>query len=190
MRRHLASAAAAAAIGLIAARCARAESWIFLPSSFTHHPATGERVVQFAPKKAAYARTDPTYLQSVYRHRRSTIRAGSSADHTHVVETWGAGDRIRPYGEWQRPYRAGATPYGPWGNPAGPWTMPFESWSNPYALGPWPYYYGYPGCRRRPYPRGHQGYRGHGEPHHRRPSPPAGATPHGPPRRPHGGSTG
>jgi len=88
-----------------------------------------------------------------------------SADRLHVVETWGAGDAIRPYGEWLFPYRAGATPYGPWGNPQGPWTMPFDSWVNPYGLwnrsplsSPYPVPYGTsPG----PY-RGGPGY-GHGK---------------------------
>jgi len=175
MRRHLALAIAAAAIGLVTARCARAESWIFLRSSFTHDPATGDRVAQFAPKKASYARTDATYVQSAYRHQRSTIRAGSSTDHTHIVETWGAGDRIRPYGEWQRPYREGATPYGPWGNPAGPWTTPFGSWRNPYGLGRLPYYYWPP--------------RLYG-PYHPGPFRPAEAPPHAPPQTFDGGPTG
>lgn len=175
MRRHLALAVAAAAIGLVTARPAQAESWIFLRSSFTHDPATGDRVAQFAPEKTPYARTDATYLQSAYRHQRSSIRAGSSADHTHIVQTWGAGDRIRPYGEWQRPYREGATPYGPWGNPSGPWTTPFESWSNPYGLGRLPYYY-WP-----PWPHG---------PHRPEPAPPFEPTPPAPPQAYQGGPTG
>ena len=175
MRRHLALAVAAALIGLVTARCAPCDSWIFLRSSFTHDSATGDRVAQFAPKKTPYARGDATYLQSAYRHQRSTIRAGGSADHTHIVETWGAGDRIRPYGEWQRPYREGATPYGPWGNPGGPWTTPFGSWSNPYGLGRLPYYYWPP----RPYP-----------PYHPGPLPPVEATPHAPPETLDGGPAG
>ena len=151
MRRHLASAVLLAAVGLSSAGRAEAASWIFRRSSFTHDPATGDRVVQFAPKKTPYVRGDATYLQSAYRHQRSTLRAGGSADHTHIVETWGAGQTVRPYGEWQRPYREGATPYGPWGNPNGPWTTPFDSWRNPYGLGRLPYYYWppwYPGPYR------------------------------------------
>jgi hypothetical protein len=141
MRRHLAFVVLLAAVGLSPAARAESASWIFRRSSFTHDPATGDRVVQFAPKQTPYVRSDPTYRQSAYRHHRSTIRVGGSADHTHFVETWGAGETIRPYGEWQFPFREGATPYGPWGNPQGPWTTPFGSWVNPYGLGRLPYYY-------------------------------------------------
>lgn len=141
MRRHLAFAAALAAVGLAAATPAQADSWIFRPSSYTHDPVTGERVTQYARPKTPYVRIDPTYEQSAYRHNRSTIRGGASADRLHIVETWGEGESIRPYGEWLYPYREGATPYGPWGNPNGPWTMPFDSWHNPYGLGRLPYPY-------------------------------------------------
>jgi len=144
MRRHLASLVVL--LTFVAAGVGQAaDSWIFRPSHYTHDPEGGRRVSQYAPKQPAYVRTDPTYMQSGYRHSRSTLRGiGGSVDRRHVVETWGAGEMIRPYGEWQRPFRAGATPYGPWGNPGGPWTMPFDSWSNPYGLGnlqhpPWPH---------------------------------------------------
>lgn len=130
--------------------CATAaeSSWIFRPSYFSHDPATGERAVQYAPKLPAYARDDDTYLQSGYRHSQTTIRVGDSADHWHIVETWGAGASIRPYGEWLRPFREGATPFGPWGNPQGPWMAPFGSWGNPYGVGR--YYYGNPGGYGQP----------------------------------------
>ena len=110
-------------------------SWIFAPSYFSHDAATGQRVTQYAPPQTAYYRSDPTYLQSGYRHDHIRIPAGDSSDNYHIVETWGAGEFIRPYGEWLRPFRAGATPFGPWGNPQGPWTLPFGAWSNPYGLG-------------------------------------------------------
>ena len=142
MRRHLALAVAlsAALVGSLEAQT----SWIFRRSSFSHDPATGKRVIQYAPNEARYVRVDLTYQQSVYRHHRSTIRGGDSADRMHMVERWGE-EPVRPYGEWERPYREGATPYGPWGNPQGPWTTPFGAWTNPYGLlprmpwGPWPY---------------------------------------------------
>jgi hypothetical protein len=133
MRRHLAFVIAAAAITPAFAAPAKAETWLFKPTTFSHDPATGARVNQYAPKKPAYVVADETYLQSGYRHMRFSLRAGGSADRLHVVQTWGAGEAIRPYGEWQYPFRAGATPYGPWGNPQGPWTMPFDSWVNPYG---------------------------------------------------------
>ena len=123
-----------------------APSWIFRPSAYSHDATTGARVNQFQPEKPAYAREDPTYRESGYRHYHVAIPgANGTYDHTHIVQAWGAGELIRPYGEWEFPYRAGATPFGPWGNPQGPWTLPFESWVNPYGLGklpnpPWPYW--------------------------------------------------
>lgn len=119
--------------------------WAFRPSYFTHDPTDGQRVAKYAPETQPMRRVDPTYVQSAYRHNRSSVRVGNSADRLHVVETWGEGDRIRPYGEWQRPFREGATPFGPWGNPQGPWTTPYGSWFNPFALGqlphpPWPHW--------------------------------------------------
>ncbi|KKK85024.1 hypothetical protein LCGC14_2777440 [marine sediment metagenome] len=145
MKRHL---VLLAAMAVTSAAAVRADAdWIFQRSTFSHDRTTGKRVDQYAAKKVSYARNDPTYLESGYRHKRTVLRgADGSVDRLHVVQTWGAGEAIRPYGEWQRPYRAGATPYGPWGNPQGPWTTPFESWSNPY--GQWnrfpysPYGYG------------------------------------------------
>jgi hypothetical protein len=134
MRRHLVLVVALAATGSTCAAMAET-SWIFRASYYSHDPATGKRVNQFAPEKTAYVRTDPTYQESVYRHSRSGFEVGGSFDYMHTVETWGQGERIRPYGEWLYPYRAGATPFGPWGNPQGPWTTPFGSWSNPYGLG-------------------------------------------------------
>jgi hypothetical protein len=154
MTRHLALVVLLAAIAPLIASRVEASSWIFRRSSFSHDPASGERVVQFAPKSVSYARSDGTYQQSAYRHHRSTVRAGGSADRIHIVETWGAGETIRPYGEWQRPFREGATPYGPWGNPYGPWTTPFGSWSNPYGLGrlPYPYWHYWPHGPYQPVP--------------------------------------
>jgi hypothetical protein len=110
-------------------------SWIFHASYFSHDPQSGERVAQYAESPTSYLRDDPTYLESGYVHNQDFIfGADGSANRMHVVQTWGKGELIRPYGEWAFPYRAGATPYGPWGNPQGPWTMPFDSWQNPYGL--------------------------------------------------------
>jgi hypothetical protein len=133
MRRHLVGIASLLA-ALASVTAARAD-WVFRSSYYSHDSATGERVSQFARPAPAYSRVGGEgYLQSVYRQNTISLRGPDDADHTHVVETWGAGDQIRPYGEWLFPYRAGATPYGPWGNPQGPWTLPFDSWSNPYGL--------------------------------------------------------
>lgn len=137
MIRHLVLAMGLAVCGL-AGNAFAESSWIFRPAEYSHDRETGARVTQFAAPAPAIFRGDPTYQQSAYRHNESSIRVGNSADHFHVVETWGEGDSIRPYGEWLYPFRAGATPYGPWGNPQGPWTTPFGSWSNPYGLGQLP----------------------------------------------------
>jgi len=121
----------AVVLGCVSPACA---SWTFSQSYFSHAP-TGERVTQYAEPAPAYARVGENYLQSGYRHNEIVVGRGAEADHIHVVETWGDGQWIRPYGEWQFPYRAGATPYGPWGNPQGPWTTPFDSWRNPFGAG-------------------------------------------------------
>ena len=113
-------------------------SWIFGPGYYTHSPVTGERVAQYQPPQPSIVPADPTYQESGYRH--VLIQAGN--DRLNIVQTWGAGTAIRPYGEWEYPYRAGATPYGPWGNPQGPWTLPFDSWQNPYGLNRLPNGYG------------------------------------------------
>ncbi|GAB6186020.1 hypothetical protein JCM17478_15220 [Thermopirellula anaerolimosa] len=113
---------------------APAQSWIFQPSYYSHSPQ-GERVAQFQPENSIASPVAPNYVVSGYRHTRSTIRGAESYDHLHVVRTWGLGEFLRPYEEWEFPFRAGATPYGPWGNPQGPWTLPFDSWRNPFGLG-------------------------------------------------------
>ncbi len=113
---------------------AAAQSWIFQPSYYSHTPQ-GERVAQFQPEASISPPTAPNYIVSGYRHTRSTIRGAESYDHLHVVRTWGLGEFLRPYEEWEFPFRPGATPYGPWGNPQGPWTLPFDSWRNPFGLG-------------------------------------------------------
>ncbi len=124
-----------AAMAPLGALAEEEASWIFAPARFTHSPVNGQRVAQYCPEQPAYRPVDDTYCESAYRHDETTIRVGNLVDHQHIVQTWGHGDSIRPYGEWERPFRAGATPYGPWGNPQGPWTLPFDSWQNPYALG-------------------------------------------------------
>jgi hypothetical protein len=146
MTRHLGLLFALALAALTCTRPAAADGWLFRPSTFSHD-ADGNRVAQYQPERPTFFRFDDTYMESGYRHSHISIPGGDgSYDHLHVVQTWGLGESIRPYGEWLYPYRAGATPYGPWGNPSGPWTLPFDSWQNPYGLGklPWggysPYY--------------------------------------------------
>jgi hypothetical protein len=74
-------------------------------------------------------------VQSGYWHTRSSIQAGGSADHLHVVEEWGR--PVRPYGEWRFPYRPFSVPYPLWGPQffGHPWYGHF-GWGHP---GPsWP----------------------------------------------------
>jgi hypothetical protein len=189
MRQHLFAVVLLSAAG----NCALAGgSWVFQPSTYSHDPQSGERATQYAAKPPAYGPSDPTYEQSAYIHKRTSLRGvGGSVERRHYVETWGAGEAIRPYGEWQRPFRAGATPYGPWGNPNGPWTSPFDSWVNPYGLGKLPTPPWYPWYPRTGYPgTGHPGggYPGGGYPGH----PGTGYPPHGggPIAVPYGGQGG
>lgn len=111
----------------ICSACCGAE-WITAPSYYTHDPQTGQRVDQYTPIGPFYtfARTD--YLQSGYRHTRSSIQAGTSTDHMHVVEEWGR--PVRPYGEWRFPYRPYSVPYAQWG-------PPFAGLGYPVPYGPY-----------------------------------------------------
>jgi hypothetical protein len=136
MKRHIALLLVLSAASSPYIAATAAAEWIFRRSTYSHDPDSGERLVQYAPEKQSYSREDDTYMESGYRHLQVGLRgADGSYDHTNIVQTWGLGTAIRPYGEWEFPYRAGATPFGPWGNPQGPWTLPFDSWANPFALG-------------------------------------------------------
>ncbi|MBN1910756.1 MAG: hypothetical protein JW818_13505 [Pirellulales bacterium] len=141
-----------AVLGLLVTALPAAADWAFKKSYYSHDPASGNRVAQYSPGTTPYTTPESNYKRSGYHHHRIRQRGpGGTADNLHLVETWGEGEFIRPYGEWEYPYRAGATPYGPWGNPQGPWTTPFGSWVNPYGLGqlpnpPW-FPWGFPGYR-------------------------------------------
>ena len=139
MRKHLVWIAALAALAPSGA-WAEETSWIFFRSAYTHSPMTGERVAQYCPEQPAYLRYDDTYQESGYRHNLITIGSGSNADRTNIVQTWGLGLAIRPYGEWEHPYRPYATPYSAWGGYGGggygDGMTPSNAWQNPYAAGP------------------------------------------------------
>jgi hypothetical protein len=100
---------------LILCATSRGADWITAPSYYTHDPQLGTRVDQYTPIGPFYtfARTD--YMQSGYRHTRSTIQAGQSMDQMHIVEEWGR--PVRPYGEWRFPFRPYSVPYQLWGAP-------------------------------------------------------------------------
>lgn len=89
--------------------------WLTLPSTYSHDPASGERVSQYARVEAPPAPSAPNFRTSGYTHTRSNLQYGQSADNYHRVEKWG--DPVRPYGEWQFPYRPYSSPYPNWGAP-------------------------------------------------------------------------
>lgn len=94
-----------------------AADWITAPSTYTHEPLQGERVAQYSPIGPFYYYQRADYLKSGYRHYRSTIQIGNSADNYHQVEEWGR--PVRPYEEWRFPYRPYSVPYQQWGPPFG-----------------------------------------------------------------------
>lgn len=92
-----------------------AADWITAPSYYTHSPTTGERVTQYTPVGPVYNAHRNDYVQSGYRHTRSSLQQGRSIDHLHIVEEWGR--PVRPYGEWRYPFRPYSVPYAAWGPP-------------------------------------------------------------------------
>jgi len=91
--------------------------WLTAPSYYTHEPIHAERVTQYSPIGPFYYYQRPDYVRSGYRHYRSTIQAGGSADNLHIVEEWGR--PVIPYEAWRFPYRPYGVPYDAWGPPFG-----------------------------------------------------------------------
>ncbi len=85
-----------------------ADDWMTWPSTYTHEPTYGQRVDQFAPAAQPLAQRDPTFQRSGFRHYRSTLQAGNSADNMHIVEQWGS--PVVPYEQWRFPFRPYACP--------------------------------------------------------------------------------
>jgi hypothetical protein len=92
-----------------------AADWLTAPSYYSHEPQSGVRVTQYAPVAPAYVYSPPNYTRSGYRHLRSTIQAGGSADNYHLVEEWG--NPVAPYEQWRFPFRPYGSPYDAWGPP-------------------------------------------------------------------------
>ena len=129
---------------------AHAVDWLTAPSYYTHDRVTGQRTNQYAAIGPFYYYGRPDYLKSGYRHYRSTIQAGGSADNLHIVEEWGR--PVVPYEQWRFPYR--------------PFGSPYQDWGPPYAgLGGYGAFAPYGGFGGFPFPYG--GGSGHG--HHDRP---------------------
>jgi hypothetical protein len=94
-----------------------AAEWLTAPSYYTHDPNTAERVNQYSQVGPFYYYQRGDYMQSGYRHNRSTFQFGGSADNLHIVEQWGA--PVIPYEQWRFPYRPYGSPYPAWGPPYG-----------------------------------------------------------------------
>lgn len=91
----------------------RADDWMTWPSTYTHSPANGQRVDQYAVSDQPLAPFRDDFSRSGYRNFRSTLQAGQSADNVHVVEQWGR--PVIPYEQWRFPFRPYAVPYNAWG---------------------------------------------------------------------------
>ena len=78
------------------------DSWIFLSSRFTHDPATGARVAQYAMKPPIEPLDDPRRVTSGYSRNRTIIRGGDgSVDTIYRVTSFGNG-RGGMDAEWER----------------------------------------------------------------------------------------
>ncbi|MCY2974364.1 MAG: hypothetical protein NTW52_06810 [Planctomycetota bacterium] len=100
--------------------------WTTMPSTFTHDPQ-GTRVAQFSQGVQPVVYERPDYQRSGFRHYRSSLQGGSSADHMHIVDQWGPS--VRPYGEWRFPTRPFSVPYPAWG-PQLPLTSVHSNFNN------------------------------------------------------------
>ncbi len=117
MKIHRLAAAAALLCACIPALPSVAAEWITAPSYYTHDPSTAERVNQYTQIGPFYYYQRGDYMQSGYRHNRSTFQFGGSADNLHIVEQWGA--PVIPYEQWRFPFRPYGSPFPAWGPPFG-----------------------------------------------------------------------
>lgn len=91
----------------------QADDWMTWSSTYTHSPQNGERVDQYAQAETPISPYRQDFTRSGYRHFRSTLQAGQSADNMHIVEQWG--QPVIPYEQWRFPFRPYAVPYDAWG---------------------------------------------------------------------------
>ncbi|MFO0939482.1 MAG: hypothetical protein U0930_01815 [Pirellulales bacterium] len=110
------------------------DDWMTWPSTYTHDKQ-GVRVDQYAMPVEPIGPDRSSYQRSGYRHFRSTLQAGQSADNYHVVEQFGA--PVVPYEQWRFPFRPYGVPYDAWG-PQTPMNM-INASGNYFGYG-----YGYP----------------------------------------------
>ncbi len=123
--------------------------WIFQPGNFSHHPATRQRVDQFAQLPMIDALPDGRRFASGLRRSRVTLRgADGTVTEYQRVDNWGNGrggidaqwERVNDV--WRRStlsggygyggYRSGYAPYGYRGRYApGPETLPYGDGAAP-----------------------------------------------------------
>lgn len=104
-------------------------------STYTHDPASGQRIDQYALPAEAYGPSRNAVQRSGYRHYRSTLQAGLSSDNLHIVEQWGK--QVIPYEQWRFPYRPYGVPYDAWGPPT-PYGIFNGQIGLPPGIGPFP----------------------------------------------------
>lgn len=104
-------------------------SWIFQPSTFSHDPATGARVAQYARVAPVEDLPDPRHVTSGYRRTRTVIRGvDGSVDASYQVQNFANGrggldaEWERFHDAWRQSYLSGSFynqngagfgPYGP-----------------------------------------------------------------------------
>ncbi len=89
------------------------DEWMTWASTYTHEPTAGQRIDQYALPEQPMAPQRADFVRSGFRHYRSTLQAGQSADNIHIVEQWGR--PVVPYAQWRFPYRPYSVPYDAWG---------------------------------------------------------------------------
>jgi hypothetical protein len=144
----VATAAALAATGA----AAQEASWIFDRSTYSHDPATGARVGQYARVPPVEALDDQRLVTSRYRYSRTNLRGmDGSWDYDYQVQSWG-NDLGGIDAQWERFHDAWMGSYLSGGYYAQPYTH-----YRPY--GPW-FYGGHPAALPGYGYGGYSGYRG------------------------------
>lgn len=76
---------------VLAASCgsARADSWIFRRSFYSHDPVTHVRIGKQFSRGPVFTRPEGEYVRTGYRNLHSTIQAGGTTyDHVNLWESW------------------------------------------------------------------------------------------------------
>ncbi len=94
--------------------CCEPVSWVFDRSTYSHDPATGDRVAQYSRIAPVEELPDPRLVTSGYRRTRTNIRgADGSIDSYYQVQSYGNGrggldaEWERFHDAWQQSYLSG-----------------------------------------------------------------------------------